>query len=217
MLSSRSFRPLSSIAPGAAVLLVLALAGCGGVSSAAPKGPTPNARDMRLSARISASAKAITIDYTLMNDGADMVVAFTGIPAKDSVAVAKVDPNAVYVTAEDGVVQLSKQVFAHEGEGPDPFLVRGVALVGGESMTEKVTVPLPLVSRTPYPASDSAKATLPSPVKSLRFCVGVALQNQLNPRQPDPSDSDTHLAYSHDSGTAGAQLLVCSQTAAMPS
>jgi hypothetical protein len=216
MPSSRSPRLLPCLVRSSALLLLLTVGGCGGTASGEQVGPRPEERDLQLSAQISLSADALAVSYSLTNHGSDMVVAFTGIPVEDSTSVPRADPNAVYVTAGDGAVQLAKRVFSQPKGGSAPLLVRGTGLVGGESLKERVVVPLPLVARVPYRGADEKAEKLPDPVRTIQFCVGTALQNQIDSTRPAPTDSDTRLAYPHGPGVEGKQAVICSPPVALP-
>jgi hypothetical protein len=115
------------------------------------------------------------LEYTLVNKSTETVVAFTGIPSKDTGRAPVASQNAAYVYARsDGTVEIGRRLFAPpKGVAPAvDFLVVGETLAPGATTSGTLRLALPLSARVPY----DSKASLPSRAGKAVFCVGVARQ-----------------------------------------
>jgi hypothetical protein len=172
--------------------------------------PKPPPFDVGLTVAVTRESGALRIDYTLVNRTGEPVVAFTGIPRRDTHENPVADPNAVYVTARDNdTVQIAKRVFAPpEGVGlAVDLVVRGTVLAPQASVAEVVRVPLPLTARHPYDTT----AHLPESPKRAVFCVGVAKRDAVAPVPPASGDTDPRPVYAHRASVAGGQYLACGE------
>lgn len=184
-----------------------AVAGCAGCDRT--DDPPAASLDVTMTVRTSREADALVIEYTLVNQEQNAIVAFTGVPRPDTHERGKTDQNAVYVTARsNGTVEIAKRVFGPP-KGVHPyvaFIVEGTAVPAGTSVDETVRVPLPLTVRRPYDSSVS----LPKKVTKAVFCIGVISQGAVQP-EPQPSTESTAPAYTHSDPVAAVQHLICSE------
>jgi hypothetical protein len=181
-----------------------------------PAVPRPS---ITLSATFDATPDSLTIDYRVVNADEVPVVVFTGVPVTETVARPEVDPNAVYVTAAGDDVELSKRLFSVPA-GVDPaayFTIRGVVLAPGAAFTEQVVVPLPLQPRRPYGGAIDPPLALPADVRTVRFCVGAAREDQVFAVPADTVDPDPAPVYPHGHDADKVQTLACSDPYSLPS
>ncbi|MQA25224.1 MAG: hypothetical protein GEU94_07095 [Micromonosporaceae bacterium] len=131
-------------------------------------------------AAITEQPDGLRIQYKLVNTGKAPLIAYNGVPPKDSPNPQAPDPEAVYVTARaDGTVELARRTFSVP-EGVDPYaqmLIGGTILAPREDLAEEFTVQLPLVARRPYQGAMSKPPRLPAPVSRVVFCLGAARQD----------------------------------------
>ncbi|HEU4424569.1 MAG TPA: hypothetical protein VFR67_18745 [Pilimelia sp.] len=192
-----------------AVAALLSGAACDNADE--PKSPP---LDVGLTVAVTRESGDLRIEYTLVNRTGVEVVAFTGIPARDTHENPVPDPNAAYVTArDDGTVEIAKRVFAPpEGVGlAVDFVVRGTVLAPQASVGEVVRIPLPLTARHPY---DTA-ARLPESAKRAVFCVGVAKRDAVAPVPAASGDTDPRPIYAHRASVANNQHLACGEPFAL--
>jgi hypothetical protein len=205
----------TAAAGAAAVLVMLGAAGCDR-SEGEPEESVAKP-SVALTATFAASASALTIDYRVVSTDRAAVVLFTGVPKTDTPQHPKSDPDAVYVTASGDTVELSKRLFAPP-DGVDVnayFTLRGTVLAPGATFTEHITVPLPLHARRPYFSAMDPPPTLPAEVRTVRFCVGAALQDKVHP-VPAESGPDGGPVYAHNPIYEKAQRVVCSAVYQLP-
>ncbi|MBF9132332.1 hypothetical protein I0C86_25785 [Plantactinospora sp. S1510] len=175
--------------------------------------PTAPPVDVGLTVSAQREAGALRIEYKLVNRAGEELVAFTGIPARDTHENPAVDPDAVYLTeGADGVVEIAKRVFPPpEGAGlAVDFVVRGSVVAPGNSVDEVVRVALPLRPRHPY----DTEARLPEPARRAVFCVGVARRSEVPPlptASGDSGDTGVGAVYPHRAGIARVQQMVCGE------
>jgi hypothetical protein len=182
----------------------------GGAACDGSDEPAPPRLDVGLTVTVSRESSALRIDYTLVNRTSDPIVAFNGVPRRDTHENPEPDPNAVYVTArDDGTVEIAKRVFAPpEGVGlAVDFVVRGSVVAPQQSLGEVVRVPLPLTARHPYDTS----ASLPADARRAVFCVGVAKQSAVAPNPTASGDTDPRPVYAHRASVAKGQHLACGE------
>jgi hypothetical protein len=180
--------------------------------AACDKGSEPEglALDVGLTTTVTRESGALRIDYTLVNRTGEAVVAFTGVPRRDTHEPPVTDPNAVYVTArDDGTVEIAKRVFAPpEGVAlAVDFVVRAQVVAPQQSIGEVVRVPLPLTARHPYDTSARIRADARRAV----FCVGVAAQKSVAPNPAASPDADPRPVYAHRASVAKEQHLACGE------
>jgi len=187
------------VAAGLVVAGLAALVACGG-DPAPDAGPPGGGADARLTATITAAPGALLIEYTLTNRDSQEIIAFTGLPARDTHLDPAPDPDTVYITPRDrdGTVELAKRVFAPpDGVGVAvDYVVRGTRVAPGGQVTERLQVPWPLTGRRPY-----QRVRLPDPVRRLVFCVGAARSADLPPAPSAGSPSGSPPAPAGSAGT----------------
>src|SRR5262249_18698976 len=166
---------------------------------------------IQLTATLRASTSSLAIDYHVVNTDHVPVVLFTGVPARETPERPTVDPNAVYVTASGATVEVSKRLFpVPDGVHPAAYAtVRGVVVAPGAAFAEHVVVPLPLQVRVPYAAAMKHPPTLPDSVRTVRFCVGAARQDQVHPVPADSPDGDPRPGFTHAPGGDRRQQATC--------
>ncbi len=125
----------------------------------------------------------------------------------------KPDRDAVYVTGADhGRVVIAKRAFAMPDTTKVTWYaatqVAGTRLPPGGTVTEELTVPLPLRRRHPY-GDDIGDGVikLPEPVKEIVFCLGVARSAEVTVY---PSGPLAQPVLPHLAGTVRGQHLFCS-------
>jgi hypothetical protein len=206
--------PVAAVTAIAAVAAVAAaaLSACGARPYADYEPETPSGGQrpaVTFRATVQPGDDRLRITYKLVNSGPVAVVAYSGMQVGGEPA----GPDDVYVTARrDGTVEVAKRTFeVPDGADPDAAeLVRGAVLAPGATLSEKVTVPLPLVGRRPY----LSVVKLPETVSTVVFCLGVARLDALRAPVPNPSaqaDPDSRPLFTHPS----PQHLFCSGPVAL--
>jgi hypothetical protein len=122
------------------------------------------------------SRDRLLIRYKITNRGSKPYLVFNRLPGQlDSTDVTP-DQNAVYVEPQqDGTVDISKRAYPLP-DGPTvntPYIPGASELLPGATMSEQMEVKLPLRRRRPYMSVVPAPE-MPSPIRTVRFCVGVA-------------------------------------------
>jgi hypothetical protein len=186
---------------------VLGSAACGGTPPAEPADPPATGAPpaVELTATLTVDGQRLHITYQLANRSDEPLIVLNRVPAGDA--------NAVYVTGRGGSgrVEVAKRAFAMpETKGrtwAHPEQVSGVTLPSGQSVSEDLTVPLPLRRHHPY-GDDLGYGTikLPDPVKDVVFCVGVIREREAPPHE----SAGGTVTIAHLSGATRVQYLSCS-------
>jgi hypothetical protein len=155
--------------------------------------------NLRVGARaFQEDEKSFQVEWTLVNDSAHPVVVLRHLFRDfDEKGRLKVDPHLAYVSvAECGDITLAKKMLPLPKRGIHvavPFVPLGEELVPGKSVTERLTLPVPLSPWNPYEELIQRHTSYPAmkkvPARALRVQLGVYRQ----PPETKPWLVDTAL------------------------
>jgi len=122
----------------------------------------------------------LLILYKITNRGSKPYLVFNRLPGQLDSSDVTPDQNAVFIEPQsDGTVEISKRAYALP-DGPTvntPYIPGASELLPGASINEQLEVKLPLRRHRPYMSVVSAPR-MPNPIRTVRFCVGVAQADQ---------------------------------------
>lgn len=161
----------------AAACVVVCLAGCTSSSSAPIRKLSQDGTT--LAATVSATNDAITISYSVTNEGGEPVIVVNGIPTSDTTNLPSPDENAVYITLRPNrVLEVSRRSFDQDlTADTQPYLLLGTELAAGNTLREGFQLTAPLET---YQPGEPAKTLKDGYWESIVFCVGVVSPSRLD-------------------------------------
>jgi hypothetical protein len=197
-----------------------ALLGTGGCTAAPAEPVDPpasgNPPAVGFTATVTVEGQAIRISYQLVNQSPDELIVLNRVPAYAAAGTQKADPNSVYIVgrAKTHTVEIAKRAYPMPETGKKDWgqaaRVTGITLPPGQSVSEELTVPLPLQRRHPY-GDDFGEGTiaLPDPINDVVFCVGVLRKSEAQ----SVAASGDGVSMPHLVSTTSMQHLFCSTPA----
>ena len=176
--------------------------------TSAPTGPVPS---VEFTASIEVRPGELRISYRLVNrDDHDLYV-LNQVSRPDGRFGGA--PGQVYVTGyDDRVVEISMRAFDMPPNVfyDSPAHIAATRIAPGEEVAEAFPVALPLARRHPY-RDDAGEGpiSLPDPVESVLFCVGVVGV------PPPPHAYQDLVVYDHMPATTRNQHVFCSEVVAL--
>lgn len=168
-------------------------------------------KDLKFDAQLQVSNSRLLVRYRVTNQTSTPLVLLN---RGDSVF--GLGEDKVYVEPKaDGVVEISQRAFVEptEGNGPDREMgiLPGISrLAPGQSLSVELSVPLPLVRRSPYMDWKPASAVMPDPVRQVHFCLGV-----LKDEPPVRSFKKNGIEVMSNDSLIAQQQLLCTPVVAL--
>jgi hypothetical protein len=229
---------------GALIRLLIAVGLAAGMTACTETPPAPATEPVdppatgtapvaRFVATVQSGSGTLHISYQISNDSGDELIVLNRVPVYSAAGSARHDVNAVYVIGGgDDRVQVAKRAFTMpEGiERVQYAEMLGETLGAGRTLSEDVTVPMPLHRIYPY-GDDLGHGVirLPDRLAEVIFCLGVVrradlgsdLGSELSPRPSEdtspPPPGERTVTLAHSPAVAAAQHLFCTDPVALRS